>query len=277
MFDFPSLLWQYLEVHLKEHRKGDPSSCEKCRADEQGADANTLHELRHQGCGLAPDAPLFVDEKGKRLTPDKWGQGVFRRAVRRAGFDLSKGPVTPHLLRASFATHMAEQGIDVHIIAQLGRWDTLPIIMRSYIKSQDQLKRSTAAIMDAALAPVFSEDFQSAEPESPDERRLHAVIVELQSRIRDNDLELEVLRSHVATLESDLRRSEGHDLVLRRRVEAQLPRSALGAQTQHQVLERLGLAPRDRFYALVREVAEEMGVELPRRRSSRARADDEAA
>lgn len=63
----------------------------------------------------APDAPLFVGQKGGRLNP-----GVAQRSMRlyreRAGLPTH---ATPHALRHSFATHLLGGGADLRSIQEL--------------------------------------------------------------------------------------------------------------------------------------------------------------
>ena len=62
-----------------------------------------------------PQNWLFPGHPGRRITTRQL-QRVCRRAVEAAGLDKS---ITVHTLRHSFATHLLEQGVDIHVIQDL--------------------------------------------------------------------------------------------------------------------------------------------------------------
>jgi integrase/recombinase XerC len=64
---------------------------------------------------VAPDGPVFVSRRGRRLTARSVEKLFERRAV-RAGLEAS---VNPHALRHSFATHLLERGADLRSIQQM--------------------------------------------------------------------------------------------------------------------------------------------------------------
>ena len=59
--------------------------------------------------------PLFVTPRGRRLSRQQaWA--VIQHAAARAGI---RGPVSPHTLRHSFATHLLEGGADLRVVQEL--------------------------------------------------------------------------------------------------------------------------------------------------------------
>jgi integrase/recombinase XerD len=62
-----------------------------------------------------PQNWLFPGHPGRRITTRQL-QRVFRVAAEAAGLDRT---VTVHTLRHSFATHLLEQGVDIHVIQDL--------------------------------------------------------------------------------------------------------------------------------------------------------------
>lgn len=75
-----------------------------------------LAALREYWRGERPPLPyLFVGRTGRPLTPE-----AVRKAFKRGRADAGlRGPVTSHMLRHSFATHLLEAGTDIRVIQQL--------------------------------------------------------------------------------------------------------------------------------------------------------------
>ncbi len=72
------------------------------------------NDLRREIAGRPRDAPLIRSRRGGALTTR-----TVQRVVREAGERADVGRVTPHLLRHAFATHLFENGTDLHMIKRL--------------------------------------------------------------------------------------------------------------------------------------------------------------
>jgi len=70
-----------------------------------------------------PEALVFTRQDGK---PYKSLQNIFRTAAKRAGIS----DISPHVCRHTFATRLAEDGVDLRTIQELGRWASLAMVQR---------------------------------------------------------------------------------------------------------------------------------------------------
>lgn len=103
-----------------------------------------LATLRHYWRVYRPPVPyLFPGKKeGSHITPEPVRQAL-RKAKDRVGL---KKPVTPHLLRHSFATHLLETGTDIRIIQSLLGHSSIETTMR-----YTRVTRTTAASTKSPL------------------------------------------------------------------------------------------------------------------------------
>ncbi len=87
----------------------------------------------HEPAG--PDAPLFVNKFGRRLTTRSVAR-MLEKYLKQAGLDTR---TTPHSLRHSFATHLLDRGADIRSVQEL-------LGHKSLITTQIYTHISTAAL-----------------------------------------------------------------------------------------------------------------------------------
>lgn len=69
---------------------------------------------------------------------------AFRTTCRRAGI----AEATPHVMRHTFASHLAMQGVDPHTIMELGGWSSLDMVMRYCHLAPDHKQRAVDKLAD---------------------------------------------------------------------------------------------------------------------------------
>jgi site-specific recombinase XerD len=87
--------------------------------------------LRHEVVSDATEVALFVNSRGKRLTP---------RDVRRIIDAKASSPTHPHALRHTFATHLLDNGADLRAVQELLGHSDVGTTQRYTHVSKERLK-----------------------------------------------------------------------------------------------------------------------------------------
>ena len=103
------------------------------RALRQWLGVRHLHPREPQG----PDAPVFLNKFGRRLTTRSVGR-MLEKYLKLTGLDTR---TTPHSLRHSFATHLLDRGADIRSVQEL-------LGHKSLVTTQIYTHVSTAALRE---------------------------------------------------------------------------------------------------------------------------------
>lgn len=107
-----------------------------------------------------PDAPLFVNHQGKRLT--RPGITYILNKYRKEGIDhgeLCTTKISPHVLRHTKAMHLLRAGVDLHYIRDfLGHVDIATTEV--YAKADAEMKRAAIEKANADLLPESKTSWQ---------------------------------------------------------------------------------------------------------------------
>lgn len=113
-----------------------------------------------------PEALVFTRRDGK---PYRSVQNIFRTAAKRAKIN----GIYPHVCRHTFTTRLAEAGVDLRTIQELGRWASLSMVQRYSNISEDHKAQAVET-----LSKNFTPSFAPAEiaEQNPTESRMLQVV-----------------------------------------------------------------------------------------------------
>lgn len=255
-----------LRRHMDLYRSTpNPAACKAC-AEGVGEWASKERNP-HRRCDFADDAPVFVNAAGERFVPSTYTGSVFPEAVAAAGLTarLLGFRVTPKTLRATGGTLLLELGVADEVVMRMGRWSNIATLKRHYTKLRDASKHAAAVLFGQAAAAELGLD---ADDDAPIDVRLLAA----QRRAELAEAELVRLRALVEDLGGDPAPiTAGAVRALAERVqrgvwtEDRVRHAVEGAQTQKEILERLGVALAGKHYRKLAAAARQFDLTLPGR------------
>lgn len=123
-------------VILVRHGKGD-------KAREAKLSASLYFSLRQYWSRERPAAPYLFASPAGQLPQAATIREALSKAAKDAGI---KKHVTPHVLRHSFATHLLEQGVDIHVVSAL--------LGHAMLKTTARYARVTRKIVQQTPSPI---------------------------------------------------------------------------------------------------------------------------
>ncbi len=254
-----------LADHILAHRERPGSrACEACSSDlglHLGAGVNP-----HSGCGLAHDAPVWVDpETGNRPYPGTYSK-KFKEAAVRACVGHPDYPPTTKALRISGSTLLLDANVPVDTVVRMGRWSSREVLLKHYNRIRDDSMISAVRRLEAG--------------------RMGALGIRVTGSVMSEQQEIEYLRAENRRLESELSRLRDFAGDVDPASEAPMVRVSFGqakgvwvdsarvraairrGENCLAILEDLGLSSASRNYRRLRCFADENDLVLPERFAS---------
>lgn len=110
---------------------------------------------------------VFIKSNGE---PYRTVQNIFKTARKKAGLGED---ITPHVMRHTFATRLAEKGVSLRTIQQLGRWSDIRMVQR-YANVNERMMKEAVAMLSEQVPPAIPPALE-AEQFPIESRRLQVV------------------------------------------------------------------------------------------------------
>lgn len=255
----PADLTEMIDTHLESWCSTPSDECMACRGevpliDKRGRNA-------HRKCDFADNTPLWRIPPFTRVPhPDTFSEILEEAAVAAGLTEATIGfKVTSRVLRCTGATLMLDAGIELAVVAELGRWATVKMLETTYNRASQSVRRRAAQKLEQHRRAELGIIDDTATTQTKLEA-LHTRVAHLSSKL---EAAQRMLEQHGLGHQVNIERSRPLKPRATKFTDEAVTAAIAAGGARKVMLERLGVATAQKNYQRLEKRAAELGLPLP--------------
>lgn len=255
----PADLTEMIDTHLERWCSVPSDDCAACRGEVPPI--NVKGRNAHRKCDFADNTFLWRDPQFRRVPhPDTFSKILEEAAVAAGLTEATVGfRVTSKVLRCTGATLMLDAGIEMAVVAELGRWKTVKVLEQTYNRASQSIRRKAAQKLESHRRTELGIVDDAATTETKLEA-LHTRVEHLSSKLETAQ---RMLDEHGLGDPTSIERIRVFEPRATKFTDEAVTAAIAAGGTRKAMLERIGVAPARKNYQRLAKMADELRLPLP--------------